>query len=191
MTTQAIGLRRIETYLYDCLPHRLKQDLCALRMVKESDLEACAYHYLRRFLRRDRSWSVYTRKYSIHTSHYIDLLLFRDGYPRIAIELKWNCAAMSRKDRRSLRRALRLLRVNRAYFMTTSIGARAYERIHKNMIEKNRLFEIIIPLPLKGKPLKDWKEKRRVFMSRMERGRARRKGTVSQDAQHRRSPVNG
>ena len=115
------------------------------------------------------------RKHSIHTGHYIDLILFRRGYPRIAIELKWNRVAMSSKDRRSLRRALRLLRVNKAYFITTLIGARDYTKIRKNRTEKNRLFEIVIPLPLKGKSLTEWKAKRKIFMSRMVKGRSRQK----------------
>ena len=170
-----IGLRSVEVYLYESLPRRLKRDLCALRMVKEADLEACAYHHLRRFLERDESWVVYIRKHSVHTGHYIDLLLFRKGLPRVAIELKWNRVAMSPKDRRSLRRALRLLRVNRTYFITTLIGARQYERIRKTRTEKNRMFEIVIPLPLKGDALQAWKAKRKKYMSRMVRGLARKK----------------
>lgn len=175
MARQAIGLSRVENYLRESLPRQLKRDLQVLRMVKEADLEACGYYHLRRFLRRDASWSVYIRKHSIHTGHYIDLILFRKGYPRIAIELKWNRVEMSKKDRRSLRRALRLLRVNRAYFITTLIGARGYKKVRKTASEKDRLFEIVISLPLKGIPLQRWKDKRKAFMSRMVKGRARKK----------------
>lgn len=175
MTPQAIGIRRVQNFLKNSLPGRLRRDLLYLRMIKEADLECCVYHYLRRFLRRDPTWKLFARKHSLHTGHYIDLILFRKGYPRIAIELKWNRARMSRKDRHSLRRSLRSLRVNKAYFVTTLIGARLYKKIRKTVIEKNRLFEIVIPLPLQGAQLKNWKQERRAFTSRMVRGRAGRK----------------
>ena len=82
---------------------------------------------------------------------------------------------MSVKDRRSLRRAIRSLRVNRAYFMTTLIGAKNYTKIRKVALEKNRLFEIVIPLPFKGSSLKKWKDQRKAFMSRMVRCKGHKK----------------
>ncbi len=174
MKSEGIKLRCIEAFIRETLPQQLERDLRVLRMVKEADLEACAYYHLRRLLRRDLNWNVYIRKHSKHTGHYIDILLFKRGYPRIAIELKWN-RAMSSKDRRSLRRALKRLRVNKAYFIATRIGATHYERINKSRNEKNRLFVIDIPLHLNGKALRAWKDKRRSFMSRMVKGRAKSK----------------
>ena len=175
MASQSRGLRKVESFVSESLPRRLKRDLRALRMVKEADLESCAFYHLRRYLRRDPTWNVYVRKHSIHTGHYIDLILFRRGFPRIAIELKWNRARMSRKDRRSLRRAIRILRVNKGYFITTLIGAKEYQKIRKVPLEKKRMMEIVIPLPVEGRGLEDWKDKRKAFMSRMQRGKARRK----------------
>lgn len=175
MGANVISLRKVESFLTDSLPPKLKRDLRAVRMVKEADLECCAYHHLRRFLRPDRTWDVFVRKHSIHTGHYIDLILFHRGYPSIAIELKWNRAGMSEKDRRSLRRAIQSLRVNRAYFMTTLIGAKNYTKIQKAALEKNRLFEIVIPLPFTGASLKKWKNQRKAFMSRMVRGKGHKK----------------
>ena len=173
----AISLREVEKFVSDSLPRRLKRDLSGLKMIKEADLECCAYHHLRRFLRKDANWDVFVRKHSLHTGHYIDLLLFRKGRPRVAIELKWNRSQLSPKDRRSLRRALRLLRVNKAYFVTTLV-AKSYREIQKTTVEKNRLFEIVIPLSLRGAELTTWKQTRRTFMSRMLRGKAPKKSAA-------------
>jgi hypothetical protein len=144
-------------------------------MIKEADLECCAYHHLRRFLRKDSTWKVFARKHSLHTGHYIDFIIFRRGYPRIAIELKWNRTGISSKDRRSLRRGIKSLRTNRAYFITTLIGARVYRQIKKTTLEKNRLFEIVIPLTLKGVELTSWKLSRRAFTSKMVQGKSHKK----------------
>ena len=178
VTSQTISLRSVEIFVNSSLPGKLKNDLRTLKIIKEGDLECCAYHHLRRFLRRDPTWNVFSRKHSLHTGHYIDLVLFRRGYPRIAIELKWDRARISRKDRHSLRRSIRSLRVNRAYFITTLIGAKFYKKIRKTTLEKNRLFEIVIPLPFNGAELTSWKQRRRAFTSRMVRGKARRKVAV-------------
>jgi hypothetical protein len=59
--------------------------------------------------------------------------------------------------------------------MTTLIGARIYKKIRKTTLEKNRLFEVIIPLPLKGAELTSWKDRRRAFTTKMVRGKARKK----------------
>ena len=136
-----IGLQQFE---------RLKKDLLKVRMVKEADLECCAYYHMNRYLRRDDDWRILARKHARHTGHYIDLLIFRKAVPRVAGELKWHSAEISKKDRQSLRRGIKRLRVNRAYFITTLIGAKKCSRIKKATLEKNRLFEIIIPLTLRG-----------------------------------------
>lgn len=159
----SIGVRQLEAFLSDALPGRLKTDLRDLRMVREADLECCAYYHLRRFLRRDNHWKLFARKYSRYTGHFVDLLAFRRGVPRVAIELKWNRAGISTKDRRSLRRGVKRLGLNRAYFITTLIGTRAYRPTTKTTAEKRRLFEIIIPLPLSGVALERWQERRRHF----------------------------
>jgi len=175
VTSQTISLRSVEIFLNSSLPGKLKKDLRTLRIIKEGDLECCVYHHLRRFLRRDPTWNVLSRRHSLHTGHYIDLVLFRREYPRIAIELKWNRTRISQKDRQSLLKSIRSLLVNRAYFITTLIGAKGYKTIRKTRLMKNRLFEIVIPLPLNGAELTSWKERRRAFTSRMVRGKAHRK----------------
>jgi hypothetical protein len=174
VTSQTISLRSVEIFVSSSLPGKLKNDLRTLKIIKEGDLECCAYHHLRRFLRRDPTWNVFSRRHSLHTGYYIDLVLFRRGYPRIAIELKWDRSRISQKDRRSLQRSIRSLRVNRAYFITTLIGAnKPYTKIQKTSVEKNRLFEIVIRLRLNGADLESWKNRRRAFTSKMVRGKAR------------------
>lgn len=164
-----IGLRELETFLGETLPEHLITDLCDLRMVKEADLECCVYHHIRNFLDRDKTWKFLARRYSRHTDHFIDILVFRKGKPRIAIELKWNRASISKKDRESLRRSISKLGVNRAYFITTIIGAKDFHSPRKTATEKNRLFEITIPLPLAGVDLQQWKANRKKYTSRMSR----------------------
>jgi hypothetical protein len=80
MNSQTIGVRKVEIFLTSALPGKLKKDLLALKMIKEADLECCAYHHLRRFLKGDSTWKVFVRKHSLHTGHFIDLIIFRRGY---------------------------------------------------------------------------------------------------------------
>jgi hypothetical protein len=184
VTSQSIGLRGMQTFLSGPLPMKIAKDLRALRIIKEADLECCAFYHLRQFLQKDPTWNVFARKHVPHTDHYVDLILFRRGYPlrreypRIAIELKWNLDRISPKDRHSLNGSIRSLGVHKAYFMTTLVGAKVFNPIRKTRFEKNRLFEIVIRLPLTGHELDDWKQRRRAFMSNMVRGKARKKVTA-------------
>lgn len=173
---KTIGLQEVESFLRRTLPEHLTQDLCDYRMVKEADLECCVYYHLRRFLGHDDDWRFFARKHARRTKHFIDLLIFRKGLPRIAIELKWNHSEISQKDRQSLRRGIKNLRVNKAYFITTSVRARArgYKRVTKNDTEKHRLFEVFVELPLEGDDRERWRVERRKYASRMSR-RTRRK----------------
>ena len=177
LTSQKIGLRNVENFVRKDLPRKLKTDLHDLRMVKEADLECCAYYHLRRFLRSDLTWKVFARKHSRHTLYYTDLIIFRKKYPRIAIELKWSEGNISPKDRASLDKSIRSLRVNKAYFITTTAGTEAYQKVEKKPLEKNRLFEIPIDLELRDAELHSWKDRRRVYTSKMNQGKARKKVT--------------
>jgi len=168
-----IGLQQFERFLRGKLRDQLKKDLLKIRMVREADLECCAYYHINRYLRRDDDWRLFARKHSRHTGHFIDLLVFHKAIPRVAIELKWHRAKISQKDRQSLRRGIKRLRVNRSYFITTLIGAKEFQRIKKTTAEKHRLFEIIIPLTLSVPELKEWKERRRTYTSGMSRRRKR------------------
>jgi hypothetical protein len=166
-----IGLKRIENFIRRELPRKLLADLHQLRIVKEADLEACAYYHLRIFLRGDSGWTVLTRKHVPKTGYYIDILIFRKRIPRISMELKWDRTRISRKDRISLRRSIDRLGVNRAYFLATNTKETRYRKIKKRFLEKHSLFEVIVPLGLTGLDLRSWKDSRRVYRSDMRIGK--------------------
>lgn len=171
MLSNKIVLRHVEAFLRDKLPAKLQQDLYKLKMVKEADLEGCMFYHLRKFLRKDNNWRVFLRKHSIHTEHFIDILIFRKHIPRIAIELKWNRKEISPKDRKSLDKSLAKLGVNKAYFIATLIGNKDYQKIRKTELEKNRFMEIIVPLKLSNEKLKQWKKERELYRSEMNFGK--------------------
>jgi len=171
MRTKKITLQQVESYLSDKLPEKLQKDLLKLKMMKEADLEGCMFYYLRSYLKGDNNWRVFLRKHSIHTEHFIDILVFRKHIPRISIELKWNRKKISLKDRVSLDMSLSNLGVNKAYFISTLIGAKDYQKIIKTELENHRLMEIVIPLKLSGLKLRQWKKERELYRSKMNLGR--------------------
>jgi hypothetical protein len=141
-------------------------------MVKEADLECCAYFHLRKYLHSDSSWKILARKHT-PTKHYIDLLLFRKEKPRIALELKWNKQSIGKKDKRSLSRSVKQLAVHRAYFISTVTRG-------KGSFQQEPYAEIILPYNVKGIyiPLgkqDGWHKRRRKFMSEMTKGKAKHK----------------
>jgi len=166
-----IGLQRVESFIRHALPKKLSADLRHVRIVKEADLECCAYYHLRRFLRGDSRWTVLTRKYVRRTGYYVDMLIFRKRVPRISMELKWDRTRISRKDLSSLRRSIDTLGVNRAYFVATNTKAAQYRKINKRRLEKRSLFEVPVPLGLTGQQLESWKAQRRVYRSGMHTGK--------------------
>lgn len=169
--SRRIGLQRVESFIRHKLPTKLLTDLRRLRIVKEADLECCAYYHLRRVLRGDSRWTLLTRKHVPRTGYYIDMLIFRKGIPRISMEFKWDRTRISSKDRRSLRRSIDRLGVNRAFFLATNTKATRYRKIKKRSLEKYSLFEVIVPLGLTGLKLRSWKAQRRVYRSEMRSGK--------------------
>lgn len=172
-----INLSALQSFIKNkgALRSKLQNDLAELRIVKEADLESCVYYYLRRFLRSDPRWRVLARKHVVRTGHYLDLLIFSDHTPRIAIELKWDRKEISKKDRQSLSKCIKVLRVNKAYFIATLISGNPYQKVKKHPEEKNRLFEVIVPLGLSGHALRKWKNDRERYKSKMLFGRGARK----------------
>jgi hypothetical protein len=174
-----VGIQKVAAFIRTKLPKKLKKDLLELRMMKEADLECRAYYHVSRFLLRQPEWKIFARKYS-PTEHFIDLLLFKNQYPRIAIELKWNKTGITEKDRKSLHRAIETLGVQKAYFITTLIGGKKYQRItKKDYWEKGALIGIYVPLSLNGEKLKRWKEQRQVFMKNMQPSRKGKKSPAN------------
>lgn len=87
MTSAKIGLQHIHSFIKNDLPKKLAKDLAELRIIKEADLEVSAYYHLRRYIRTDRAWRVLARKHVPQTGHFVDLLIFKNKYPLIAVEL--------------------------------------------------------------------------------------------------------
>ncbi len=103
----------VESFLRHGLKRKLRRDLKGLLIIKEADIECCAYYHLRRFLRGDARWRVLARKHSVVTRHYTDLMIFKRKSCQLAIEIKWRHEQIYPKDRRSLRRALGRLGLTR------------------------------------------------------------------------------
>jgi len=98
-----INLNKVEGYVKHGLKEALRSDLRKLKILKEADVECCAYHHLRKFMRGDKRWRIFARKYSSRTGYYTDLMIFLKNKERIAIEIKWRRNTISGKDRRALR----------------------------------------------------------------------------------------
>jgi hypothetical protein len=164
-----LNVREVEQFMVAGLRKHIQLDFCNLRMVREADLECCMYYHFRNFFKDDPSWKVLARKHSMHTGHFVDLLIFRGTVPQFAIELKWNAANMSLKDRQSLRRCVTELGVHKAYFITTRYSKKPFQKIVKiDGSEKHHIFELVISLPYIGEQMADWKAKRRKYTRHLE-----------------------
>ena len=160
-----VSLLQAERFLSGAIKKLLQQDLRRCKMVKEADLESCVYYHLRRFLGRDRSWRIFARKYSKTIKRYPDLLLYKEGTPCIAIELKWMREKISRKDRKTLAACLDTLSVNKAYFICTALNPAHYKKLGKSKRshEKYVLRERVIYLNLSDRRFANWKKTRAIY----------------------------
>lgn len=173
MGSAKITVGQVEKYIEQKLNKKLQNDLKKLRMIKEADLECCAYFHLRKYLYRDSSWKIFARKHSLHTQHYIDLLLFKNYKPRISLELKWNKQKIGEKDEQSLSRSVKDLAVNRAYFISTITGKKSCQNnICNKKIISYTTKGIFIPI---GELIEGWHNSRKKFMSEMSKGKAKHK----------------
>jgi len=164
MVFRNISPVQVESFIRHELPGKLEKDLRLLNIVKEADLECCAYYFLREYLKRDPSWQILAHRHSKRTGYYLDLLIFRTLKPRIAIEFKWNPKSISEKDRRSLRKAIKKLQVNKAYFICAVRSTSDFEEIEqKTKTEKYRLHEVFVGLDLPPDKRKSWESKRRIL----------------------------
>jgi len=162
-----IQLGSVESFLRHGLKRKLRRDLKGLLIIKEADIECCAYYHLRRFLRGDARWRVLARKHSVVTRHYTDLMIFKRKSCQLAIEIKWRHEQIYPKDRRSLRRALGRLGAHKCYFLTALPDASNYQSLPKTKAEKYRLFEIVVDLGYRGvnraQRVGAWLEERKAF----------------------------
>lgn len=161
----------ITSFIKRELPKKLLADLHALKIIKEADIECSAYFHLRRFLGERTEWRVLARKHAPATGHFIDLLLFKNDTPVIAIELKWAKKKITDKDRASLEKALDALKVQKAYWISMTLDKAQESRPERNDGDQYRLFQIIIPLGLRDQPRKDWISGRRKFRQEMKNGK--------------------
>jgi hypothetical protein len=158
--TRKIELKEVESFIRRKLCKKLQRDLRELRIVKEGDLECCTYYHLRRFLSDDPRWKVLARRHwRVSGKHrYTDLIIFLNHTPCIAIELKWRRKKISRKDLKSLKSALKELKVHKAYFITTVIpDASEYKRSQKEICE------IPVGLDFSEDNYERWREEKRKF----------------------------
>jgi hypothetical protein len=161
----------ITSFIRHKLPRKLLADLHALKIVKEADIECSAYFHLRKFLGERTDWRVLARKHAPATGHFIDLLLFQNDIPAIAIELKWAKKTIGDKDRASLEKALDDLKVQKAYWISMTLGENLEGKPERNDGDQYRLFQIVIPLGLKGQPRADWITRRKIFRQEMKEGK--------------------
>jgi hypothetical protein len=178
------SVRQVEQFVVARLRKQIQRDFNGLKMVREADLECCVYYHFRKFFSQDPRWKMLARKHSILTGHYVDFLIFRETHPKFAIEIKWNAATMSLKDRRSLRRCVEKLRVHKAYFITTHYAKRDFTgMVKKDATEKHHIFEIVISLPYVDNQKAEWKERRKKYTKylapRKRKGRSSKLGPAN------------
>jgi hypothetical protein len=160
-----IHLAEVESFVKHALKDKLRKDLRNLRILKEGDVECCAYYHLRRILRPDPEWRVFARKFSPKTGFYTDLVIFHGKKARIAIEIKWKRRKISKKDRRALASARKNLRVRKTYFYCVMPDASTYKKLpEKREPEKYRLFERVVDLGYASKQeIQEFKRQRKEF----------------------------
>lgn len=142
-----VHLAEVEHFVKHTLKSKLQKDLRNLRILKEGDVECCAYYHLRKILRPDPNWRVFARKFSPQTGFYTDLVIFHKTKAKIAIEIKWGRKKISKKDRRALASARKNLRVKKTYFYCVMPDASLYTTLaEKKETEKYRLFERAVDL---------------------------------------------
>lgn len=153
---RTINLSKLQHFVKHGLKDKLRDDLRDLRILKEADVECCAYYHLRRFLKRDRTWHVFARKHSPNTGFYTDLIIFHNQKAKIAIELKWRQDRISRKDRRALASTIGNLGVRKTYFYCVMPDISKYEKLpSKRSDEKYRFFERPVDLGYKSERRRD------------------------------------
>jgi hypothetical protein len=161
---RSINLGEVEWFVKHTLKYKLQKDLRDLRILKEGDVECCAYYHLRKILKPDRNWRVFARKFSPLTGYYTDLVIFHYKKARIAIEIKWRKNEITKKDRKALAKTREKLGVKKTYFYCVMPDASPYEKVRKKKAEKYRLFERIVDLGYTSKEeIEEFERRRREF----------------------------
>jgi len=71
------------------LKEKLKLDLLAMKMFRESDLQACCYYHLRQFANGRGSWRILNETWIKGLGRRPDLLICKSTKPVLIIELKY------------------------------------------------------------------------------------------------------
>lgn len=160
-----IHLGEVEFFVKHTLKAKLQKDLRNLRILKEGDVECCAYYHLRKILMPDPNWRVFARKFSPRTGFYTDLVIFHRKKARIAIEIKWRKKKISKKDRKALASTRKNLGVKKTYFYCVMPDASPYKKLpEKKEAEKYRLFERVVDLGYASKQdIEEFQRRRKEF----------------------------
>lgn len=161
-----MNLNNITSFINNELPLKLQNDLQSLKIIKEADVECCAYYHFRQLFGDQSEWRVLARKHAKLTGHFVDLIIFDNDIPVIAIELKWNKSSISSKDRKSLESAIKWLGVHKAYWISMTMSSTVSE-IERLDTDKYQLFQKVIPLDLDDENKKEWTKRRKSFMAEM------------------------
>ena len=170
-----IKLSAVEAFIKISLRRKLQRDLRKLKIIKESDLETCTYYHLRRFLKSDSTWNILTRRFVPITGYYVDVVLFKRAIPCLALELKWHKKRLSKKDRKSLNAALKKLKVNKVYYLTTTKNSVEYEKMNKRDDENYRFKELVVGWDVNQKKYQDLMRRRRQYRREMVTGKNKRR----------------
>jgi len=86
--------RDVKRFVKTDLVKKISRDLRTLKIVNEAEFEANAYLHLRRFLKKDKAWSIRVQKFITKTSYgnktirYFPDIVLERRKPRVIVELK-------------------------------------------------------------------------------------------------------
>src|SRR5574341_1265766 len=86
------------------LEKKLIIDLKNFRIASEADLQSCAYLHLRRYLNKDKKWSILNKAFIMNLSVYPDFVIKRRGRVRVGIELKEKRILTPKEVKRDLKK---------------------------------------------------------------------------------------
>ncbi len=171
-------LQQLESFIKKKLPELLSEDLHKLRLIKEADVECCAYMHIRKFIGiQSGIWKVLARKHVSQTGHFVDLLIFKNTTPRIAIELKYGPTKISQKDETSLNKALAILGVNKAYWISVTPKRKSRKDIDSKPTKKSVMHYCLVGLDttMTDGVYIAWKRKRNQFRRNIRDGKGKAK----------------
>ncbi len=114
MKLSKLNSRDVKRFVKIDLVKRISRDLRNLRIVNEAELEANVYLHLRRFLRKDKAWSIRVQKYITKTSYgnksirYFPDLVIERRKPRVIVKLKEKIALKKKYVRSDAKKLYKL-----------------------------------------------------------------------------------